>query len=160
MPLPKRTDKSKFVGVFAVTFLRFRFYWFRFLLRRGDLRSPASNAPINQNLKNYPPPTTYPRPKINGPRKEKPREERSLPPANTGRAHSGMGGPCSHSPHWATKNLFPKRFWLGFFLKKATLRAAAPPRQNQTYFSTRVDNRQNMVYNDKDLKRTRKGSIQ
>ena len=85
VPLPKRTDKSKFDGGrpqvsptdFAVTFLRFRFYWFRFLLRRGDLRSPASNTPINQNLKTgkrSPPQasTTQSRPKKNGPTKETP----------------------------------------------------------------------------------------
>ena len=69
---------------------------------------------------------TSSRSKINGPRKERPREERSLPSANTGRAPSGMGGLCSHSPHWPPKNLFPKRFLRSFFLKKATLGAAAP----------------------------------
>ena len=102
-----------------------------------------SNTPTNQNLKTggygiRPYETTRIlltplsfRPKINGPRKERPREERSLPSANTGRAPSGMGGLCSHSLHWATKNLFPKRFLRSFFLKKATLRARRrPPRRS------------------------------
>ena len=52
--------------------------------------------------------------------------KRSLPSANTGRAPSGMGDPCSHPLHWATKKPFPKRFLRSFFLKKTTLRAAAP----------------------------------
>ena len=96
------------------------------------------NTSINQNLKTggygiRPYETTEIlltplsfRPKKNGPQKRSGHRRRSLPPANTGRAPSGMGGPCSHSPHWATKNLFPKRFLRSFFLKKATLRAAAP----------------------------------
>ena len=88
----------------------------------------VTSSPINLNLKNYPPTTTYPRPKKNGPRKERPREERSLPSANTGRAPSGMGGPCSHSPHWAQKNLFQKGFCGAFSLKKRPPAPAGAPK--------------------------------
>ena len=35
--------------------------------------------------------------------------------------------PCSHPPHGVPQKPFPKRFLRSFFLKKATLRAAAPP---------------------------------
>ena len=52
--------------------------------------------------------------------------KRSLPPANTGRAPSGMGPAMFAPTQWGIKNLFPKRFLRSFFLKKATLRAAAP----------------------------------
>ena len=125
MPLSQYTDKSKFEGgrpMVAPTGLGL-----------------YSSTPTNQNLKTggygiRPYETTRIlltplsfRPKINGPHKERPREERSLPSANTGRAPSGMGDLCLHSSHWAIKNLFPKRFLRSFFLKKATLRARRRP---------------------------------
>ena len=86
------------------------------------------NSPINPNLKASPNIRSLSHPKKNGPHKERPREERSLPSANTGRAPSGMGGLCSHPPHWAPKKPFSKRFLRSFFLKKATPAPAGAPR--------------------------------
>ena len=85
------------------------------------------NSPINPNLKASPTIHPFPRPKKNGPTKETLPHKRSLPSANTGRAPSGMGVPCSHSLHWATKNLSQKGFCGAFSLKKRPLRPQAPP---------------------------------
>ena len=123
--LSKHTDKSKFDGgrpMVAPTGLGI-----------------YSNAPTNQNLKTggygiRPYETTGIlltllsfRPKKNGPQKRNAHRRRSLPSANTGRAPSGAGTAMFAPTQWGIKNLFQKRFLRSFFLKKATLRAAAPP---------------------------------
>ena len=110
----------------------------RLPLKRGSLRIVAhhSGATMQVSLssdidkskfKELPPDHNLSSPKDKWAHKRNAHSRRSLPSANTGRAPSEMGVLCSHSPHWPSKNLFPKRFLRSFFLKKATLRAAAPP---------------------------------
>ena len=77
----------------------------------GDLSQHTDKSQFEGLPKHY----GIPRPKKNGPRKESPREERSLPSANTGRAPSGMGATMFAPTSLGDKKPFPKKVFAELF---------------------------------------------
>ena len=91
----------------------------------GDLSQHTDKS----QFKSPPNIQTSSRPKINGSCKERPREERSLPSANTGRAPSGMGATMFALSPLGNKKPFSKKGFCGAFsLKKRPSAPQRPPR--------------------------------
>ena len=78
---------------------------------------------------------TSSRPKINGPRKERPREERSLPSANTGRAPPAWADYVRTPSIGRQKTFSQKGFCGAFSLKKRPSAPAGAPAPQRPYIS-------------------------